>query len=100
MSLADIRRKGPLKAARSRINMRYSPLVERYLLTHKYETMNNVSGWKMLMTQRSEAQREAERKLKLYKLIAKQIERKCNKMFTDYKRAQADNAKEMEVVEK
>jgi len=84
VTLADIRRKGPLKASRGRITMRYSPLVERYLLTHKYETMNNVRGWKMLMTQRSEAQREADRKLKIYKQIAKQIERKCKKMDTDY----------------
>ena len=55
VTLADIRRKGPLKADRRCVTMRYSPLVERYLLTHKYETMNNVRGWKMLMTQRSEA---------------------------------------------
>lgn len=27
--------------------MRYSTLVERYLLTHKYETSNNVKGWKI-----------------------------------------------------
>ncbi len=32
--------------------MKYSPLVERYLLSHKYETMNNVREWKMLLTQR------------------------------------------------
>lgn len=65
--------------------MRYSPLVERYLLTHKYETMNNVRGWKMLMTQRSDAQKEADRKLKIYKQISKQIENKCVKMDRDYK---------------
>ena len=75
-SLADIRRKGPLKQGRGRVNMRYSPLVERYLLTHKYETMNNVRGWKMLMTQKSASEREADRKLKIYKALAKQIERK------------------------
>lgn len=100
MTLADIRRKAPLKASRGRINMRYSPLVERYLLTHKYETMNNVRGWKMLMTQRSEAQREADRKLKIYKTIAKQIERKCKKMDKDYEEACAREAAEMELVEK
>ena len=80
--------------------MRYSPLVERYLLTHKYETMNNVSGWKMLMTQRSEAQREADRKLKIYKQIAHQIERKCKKMDTDYKDACQRDAAQMETDEK
>jgi len=72
--------------------MRYSPLVERYLLTHKYETMNNVRGWKMLMTQRTEAQREADRKLKIYKQIARQIERKSKKMDADYKSACAKEA--------
>jgi hypothetical protein len=36
--------------------MKYSPLVDRYLFTHKYETMNNVRGWKMLLTQKTDAQ--------------------------------------------
>ena len=73
-----------MKGARGRVTMKYSPLVERYLITHKYETMNNVRGWKMLMTQRSEAQKEADRKLKIYKQISKQIETKCKKMDRDY----------------
>ena len=47
--------------------MKYSPLVERYLLTHKYETMNNVRGWKMLITQRNEAQKEVDKKFRAYK---------------------------------
>ena len=80
--------------------MRYSPLVERYLLTHKYETMNNVRGWKMLMTQRNEAQKEADRKLRIYKQLAKQIERKCKKMDSDYEKACKRDAIEMEKIEK
>ena len=99
VSLADIRRKGPLKAARGKVTMRYSPLVERYLLTHKYETMNNVRGWKMLMTQRNEAQKEADRKLRIYKQLAKQIEKKCQKMDTDYEKACKVASNEMEKVE-
>ena len=47
--------------------MRYSPLVERYLMTHKYETANNVKGWKMMLTQRSDAQKETDKKFKMYK---------------------------------
>ena len=82
------------------MTMRYSPLVERYLLTHKYETMNNVRGWKMLMTQRSEAQREADRKLKIYKQISKQIEGKCKKMDRDYKAFCDREAAQMEKDEK
>ena len=76
--------------------MRYSPLVERYLLTHKYETMNNVRGWKMLMTQKSEAQREADRKLKIYKQLAKQIETKCRRMDAEYAKACVEAQQEME----
>ena len=98
-TLADIRRKGPLKASRNRVNMRYSPLVERYLLTHKYETMNNVRGWKMLMTQRSDQQREADRKLKIYKQLAKQIERKSKRLDAEYKAACEREAEEMQKVE-
>jgi len=33
------------KSKRERVHMKYSPLVERYLMTHKYETMNNVKAW-------------------------------------------------------
>jgi hypothetical protein len=52
ISLADIEKKGKVlkKSNRERIHMKYSPLVERYLITHKYETMNNVREWKMLLT--------------------------------------------------
>lgn len=50
--------------------MRYSPLVERYLMTHKYEASNNVKGWKMNLTQRSDAQKEADKKFKMYNQIA------------------------------
>jgi len=50
--------------------MKYSPLVERYLMTHKYETMNNVKGWKMLLTQRTEVQKEQDKKFAVYKKMA------------------------------
>lgn len=100
MTLADIRRKNTVKSNRQRINMRYSPLVERYLLTHKYETMNNVRGWKMLMTQRTEAQKEADRKFRVYRQIAKQIEQKCQRMKADYDAERDAKLAEVEKVEK
>ena len=50
--------------------MRYSPLVERYLITHNYETINNVRKWKMLLTQRNEIQDNVDRKFKKYRQIA------------------------------
>lgn len=50
--------------------MRYSPLVERYLITHNYETINNVRKWNMLLTQRSEIQKDVDKKFKKFKQIA------------------------------
>lgn len=52
VSLVDIegKKKQVKKSNRERVMMKYSPLVERYLLAHKYETMNNVREWKMLLT--------------------------------------------------
>ena len=38
------------RTRREKLFMRYSPLVERYLITHNYETINNVRKWKMLLT--------------------------------------------------
>lgn len=53
-SLADYEISKSTKSKRERLLMRYSPLVERYLITHNYETINNVRKWNMLLTQRSE----------------------------------------------
>mmetsp|Transcript_44902 Transcript_44902/g.43476 ORF Transcript_44902/g.43476 Transcript_44902/m.43476 type:complete len:145 (-) Transcript_44902:234-668(-) len=53
ISLADIeknKKKNATKSKRERVHMKYSPLVERYLMSHKYETMNNVREWQMLLT--------------------------------------------------
>ena len=49
-SLADNDINKKTKSRRERLFMRYSPLVERYLITHNYETINNVRKWKMLLT--------------------------------------------------
>lgn len=69
-SLADNDINKNTKARRERFNMRYSPLVERYLITHNYETINNVRKWKMLLTQRTEIQKEVDKKFKKFKEIA------------------------------
>jgi hypothetical protein len=50
--------------------MRYSPLVERYLFTHNYETINNVSKWTMLLTQRTEINKIVDAKFKKFRQIA------------------------------
>ena len=71
VSLADMRKRQSVrKSNRERVIMKYSPLVERYLMTHKYETMNNVREWKMLLTQRTEIQKEIDQKFEKYKKIA------------------------------
>ena len=71
MADLETKKKGVMKKSnRERIHMKYSPLVERYLLTHKYETMNNVREWKMLLTQRTNVQKEIDSKFEKYKKIA------------------------------
>ena len=65
--------------------MRYSPLVERYLITHNYETINNVKKWKMLLTQRTEIQRDVDRKFKKFKQIADQANFLMNSWNAEYK---------------
>ena len=70
--------------------MKYSPLVERYLKTHKYETMNNVRGWKMLLTQRTEAHKEVDKKFKAFKQMAHQAEISYKKMDEEYQQRVAE----------
>ena len=69
-SLADYEISKNTKSRRERLLMRYSPLVERYLITHNYETINNVRKWNMLLTQRSEIQKDVDKKFKKFKQIA------------------------------
>ncbi|TNV74593.1 hypothetical protein FGO68_gene108 [Halteria grandinella] len=77
---------------RERIHMKYSPLVERYLMSHKYETMNNVREWKMLLTQRREGaqagaqqqQSTSDQKFERYKKIAEAAVDEMKRMSKDY----------------
>ena len=46
-SLADPEIAKVTKARHEQVQMRYSPLVNRYLMNHNYETINNVREWKM-----------------------------------------------------
>ena len=98
MNLNDDKKKngGALKKKtnRDRIHMKYSPLVERYLISHKYETMNNVREWKMLLTQRrSENQlnsqnpnQPAESKFERYKKIAEAAVEEMKRLSADHAR--------------
>lgn len=71
-SLGDFDANRPTKSTREHLYMRYSPLVERYLITHNYETINNVKKWKMLLTQRTDIQKNVDAKFKKFKDISNQ----------------------------
>ena len=71
--------------------MRYSPLVERYLITHNYETINNVRKWKMLLTQRTEIQKDVDKKFKKFLAIANQANALRTQWNDEYK-AMCDEA--------
>ena len=55
--------------------MKYSPLVERYILSHNYETTNNVWEWKMLLTSWHEIQTFVDEKFSKYKKIREEIKK-------------------------
>lgn len=80
--------KGKKQANRERIHMKYSPLVERYLMSHKYETMNNVREWKMLLTQRREAGKsgaiDSSKKFERYRKIAETAVTEMKKISQEY----------------
>lgn len=86
LSLADIKgSKNCKKTKRDMVHMKYSPLVERYLKAHKYETMNNVREWKMLLTQRTGVQKEIDEKFAKYQIIAQQAVDEKNQLSQEYK---------------
>ncbi|CDW78191.1 UNKNOWN [Stylonychia lemnae] len=104
VSLADVesKKKGKImkKSNRERIHMKYSPLVERYLITHKYETMNNVREWKMLLTQRTDVQKEIDSKFEKYKKIADQAVNEMKRLRDDYDKTCSVIAEKMRENEK
>ncbi|CAI2370905.1 unnamed protein product [Moneuplotes crassus] len=92
LTLADVKKvKNAGRTKRDLVHMKYSPLVERYLKSHKYETMNNVRGWKMLLTQRTGIQKEIDEKFEKYRQIADQIVEEKNIIAKEY----ADFAEEI-----
>ena len=89
--------------------MKYSPLVERYLKSHRYETMNSVRQWKMQLTQRTEIQKDIDMKFEKYKKIAeqamaikKQLNDEYDEKIADMKQKQMENeraaAKHIEIL--
>ena len=86
LTLADVKTsKNVSRTKRDMVHMKYSPLVERYLKAHKYETMNNVREWKMLLTQRTGIQKEIDEKFAKYKAIAEQVVEEKNLIAKEYK---------------
>lgn len=84
---ADGGKKGgkSLKTKREIVPMKYSPLVERYLNAHKYETMNNVREWKMLLTERTKMQKMIDEKFAKYQIIAQQVVDEKDSLEKEYK---------------
>lgn len=74
-----------LKTKREIVHMKYSPLVERYLKAHKYETMNNVREWKMLLTERTKMQKIIDEKFAKYQIIAQQVVDEKDSLETEYR---------------
>ena len=102
VSIADLSKAAikQTKSKRERVHMKYSPLVERYLISHKYETMNNVREWQMLLTQRTEIQKEVDQKFEKFKRIAQQsldtkkrLSREYNKNCNEIKQKMLENEK-------
>ena len=85
-SLGDYDINKNTKSSRERLYMRYSPLVERYLITHNYETINNVKKWNMLLTQRTEIQKDVDRKFKKFQEISHAALKTRNDLNEEYKR--------------
>ena len=61
-------------------------------MTHKYETSNNVKGWKMMLTQNTGANKETDRKFKAYKRIANESKQLALALDEPYK-AQVEEMK-------
>ena len=83
-SLADNEIGKSSKGRREILFMRYSPLVERYLITHNYETINNVTKWKMLLTQRTETNKDMDKKFKKFKQITDQSQKRMKAANEEY----------------
>lgn len=69
--------------------MRHSTLVERYLKTHKYETFNNLKGWRMMLTEQTDTQRDIDLKFKQYLQIADKIRKETQQMQQEYSQLKA-----------
>lgn len=88
LTLADVgilNKKKEQKAKRTPIQMQYSPLVQRYLEKHQYETMNSVRQWRMMLTQKTQAQKETDLKFIKYQKIAKQAMETKNRVVEELK---------------
>ena len=80
--------------------LRYSPLVERYLMTHKYETSNNVKGWKIQVNQNQEASKEMDRKFKMYYKIADEAEALSQQLLEEREKLEKSAKKRKEEADK
>ena len=78
------------------VRMRYSPLVARYLMNHNYETINNVSEWRMKLSQRHQIQDAVDRKFKKFKKIAAEAVATEARLAAEYEKFRLESAAKLE----
>jgi Protein of unknown function len=71
--------------------MRYSPLVTKYLYAKRYEAINSIPGWNMRYTLRNiEKEQELDRKYTYYKKLAIDTERNAKQRYREYKKISSE----------
>ncbi|KRW99570.1 hypothetical protein PPERSA_13150 [Pseudocohnilembus persalinus] len=63
---------------RNHMNIRFSPIVERYLKSYKYKTRNTIQKFKMKFTEYDRNQQKIDKHFKEYEDLAKGIKNHCN----------------------
>jgi Protein of unknown function len=69
------------------LHMRYSPLVDRYMKTKRYEGYNAVNNWKLRYTMRNPKQKEVSIKMNQYRTLAKQTVENTETRFKEFQEA-------------
>jgi hypothetical protein len=75
--------------------MRYSPLVDRYMRSKRYEGYNVVNNWKLRYTMRNPKQKEVTVKMSKYRQLAEQTVKNTKKRFEDFEKASKEIDREI-----
>lgn len=77
------------------LHMRYSPLVDRYMKSKRYEGYNVVNNWKLRYTMRNPKQREVASKMNNYRHLATQTVKNTRLRFEEFEEASREIDKEI-----